>query len=684
LQDNFNRKLCEKAFVVMKDFARNTSKALPQMLAAARQAQRSGQREIAERIYTDILAAAPKAWDVHHELALLLARTGRVEQAIRHFQLIVRAHPAHAPSQANLANALAEAGRLPEAIDAFEKALALDPGMMGAKLALAETLRQAGKLQLAADTFKSVLDRDKTNHTAFNGLGLVFHAMGDLPRSLECFEFAVGNAPKAPRYRMNFALALRQYGLNNFAAEQLYQAAMLKPDWLEAVVLLGEVLQELGRFDEAKECFERGKQINPDAVELDERIGYTYLGMGDVEHASAVFNQVLSNHPDRLMANLGIGRTYMEAGHTQQAGQAFETVIEKYPDNPAGYSYLAASRKFTQGEKAISEMHRLAEQISDEDTSTAISINFALGKVYDDCQDWENAWKYYSRGNSIKNTRHNYHPDGHEKKITELISIFSQDFIQKKRSIGYNSTFPVLIVGMPRSGTTLTEQIISSHPQVIGGGEVKFWGQAYEALPLMLKTRQPYPFCVPAINREQIESIAEKYIELLTKIAGPDAHPLHVTDKMPHNFVHLGLISIIFPEIPIIHCKRNAMDNCLSIFFQNFGNSHSYAFNLANLGHHYKQYQRLMEHWHEVLPGRIMDINYEDTIADPEYWSRKLIEHVGLEWDDACLAPHKLERTVKTASHWQVRQPIYKTSVQRWKNYEQYLGPLKEALGYEG
>lgn len=183
------------------------------------------------------------------------------------------------------------------------------------------------------------------------------------------------------------------------------------------------------------------------------------------------------------------------------------------------------------------------------------------------------------------------------------------------------------------------------------------------------------------MQREHAEEIAEKYTTLLHKIAGPGTSPLRITDKMPHNFVQLGLIALLFPNARIIHCKRDAMDNCLSIFFQNFGGEHPYAYDLRNLGHHHRQYERLMAHWHNVLPGRILDINYEDTIADPEIWSRKLIEHVGLKWDDACLAPHKLERTVKTASHWQVRQPIYKTSVARWKHYEQYLGPLQESLG---
>jgi len=261
------------------------------------------------------------------------------------------------------------------------------------------------------------------------------------------------------------------------------------------------------------------------------------------------------------------------------------------------------------------------------------------------------------------------------------MQVFTRDFIEKNKFLGSDSEVPVFIVGMPRSGTTLTEQIISSHPQVMGAGEVVFWGRAPDAIPYTLGSMNEYPECVTEMSVPKAKGIADKYLELIRKIVGPDTQSQRITDKMPHNFVHLGLIAMLFPNARIIHCKRDVMDNCLSIFFQNFGGAHPYAYDLINLGHHHLEYQRLMAHWHEALPGRIFDLNYEDVITAPEYWSRRLIEHVGLEWDDACLSPHRLERTVKTASHWQVRQPIYKTSVQRWKNYEPHLGPLKELLG---
>jgi tetratricopeptide (TPR) repeat protein len=655
---------------------------LQAMLATAQQARQAGMIAQAEGIYRDILKQVPEAWDVHHQLAMLLATTARPLDAAKQFRLIVKANPAHAASHANLANALSESGQLEEAIAEFRRALALDRSLTSAQIALGETLRRAKRCKEAVDCYKAVLDMDKTNHAAFNGLGLVYRDLEDLPRAVECFEHAVGLAPNNADYRMNFGVALKNCKLEGFSTEQLQQAAMLRPDWLEALVLLAEVLQQQQRYDESRECYQRAKQLEPANAELAERIGYVYMDMGDTENALGQFQEVLSQHPERFMALLGLGRSYMESGRSGEAAATLESLIERYPDDSSGYFYLASSRKFQPDDPLIAKLQSLADSTGDEKPA-AIGLNFALGKIYDDCRQWDAAFAYYARGNRLRNAKYDYQPSQQEAQYDAMMSAFSRDFIEGHRDCGVESALPMIIVGMPRSGTTLTEQIISSHPQAIGAGEVVFWGRANETVPYTLGTRQHYPQCMTLMTPDQGHEIAGRYTELLRKIAGPGTDPLRITDKMPHNFVHLGLIALLFPNAPIIHCKRNAMDNCLSIFFQNFGADHAYAYELSNLGHHYRQYERLMLHWHEVLPGRIFDINYEDTIADPEFWSRKVIEHAGLDWDDACLAPHKLERSVKTASHWQVRQPIYKSSVQRWKNYEKHLGPLKEALGYQ-
>jgi len=655
---------------------------LKNMFATAQQALRSGLTSQAEGLFRDILKQAPEAWDVHQQLALLFARSGRTDEAVKHFRLIVKANPAYAPGHANLANALAESGQLDEAIAEFRRSVTIDPTLIGARIALGETLRRASRPDEAAAVFKTVLDQDRVNHAAFNGLGLVYRDLEDLPRALECFEHATGIAPQSAEYRMNFGAALEKYKLQDLAAEQYYEATKLMPESLDAIVLLGKVLQELRRYDDAKECFDRALMLKPVEPELHERLGFVYLDMGDAEHAIDEFHGVLEKHPERYMGMLGLGRGHMEAGHSEQAAATFETLVNKYPEEGSGYFYLALSRKFKENDPIIPQLKAVAEK-SNKDKRSETALNFALGKIHDDCKQWDSAFHYYAAGNRLRNQQSDYKPEEDEAYYDSLMSVFTADFMQEYQECGGTSNLPVIIVGMPRSGTTLTEQIVSSHPKIIGAGEVVFWYYARTSMPLLLESDAAYPDCMRQITPKKASTLADRYIGLLRKIAGPNTNPAHITDKMPHNFVNLGLIALLFPNAPIIHCKRDAMDNCLSIFFQNFGAGHPYAYDLTNIGHHYRLYERLMAHWHQVLPGRILDINYEDTIADPEYWSRKLIAHVGLEWDDACLAPHKLERTVKTASQWQVRQPIYKTSVARWRHYENYLEPLKEALSYE-
>jgi tetratricopeptide (TPR) repeat protein len=666
----------------MKPLSQQQIARLQQMLSAAQQAQHSGLSSQAETIFRDVLKQAPEAWDVHQQLALLLARSGKTTEALKHFRLIAKANPIYAVGHANLANALAESGSVDEAIIEFQRALKLEPKLTGARIALGETLRRAARHEEAIAIYKSALDQDRLNHPAFNGLGLVYRDMADLPRALECFEHAVGLDSHNAEYRMNFGAVLVKYDLPDLSIEQFYEAANLQPESLDAVVLLAEVLQKQRRFDDAKECLDRALQLKENEPELYERRGYVYLDLGDSEHALGDFSSALNAHSERPMALLGLGRAHMEAGDALKATDALATLIDKYPEISSAYYYLSVSRKFTQDDPIIAQLQSMTNRMDIDDLS-AIALNFSLGKIYDDCKQWDNAFRHYEAGNRLRNKEYDYQLSNQEAYLEGIVSVFNRDFLTAHSDCGIASELPILIVGMPRSGTTLTEQIISSHPQVIGAGEVEFWVNATNTMPYMLETSENYPECMSKITPNKATILAERYIRQLLKIAGPGTTPARITDKFPHNFVNLGLIATLFPNAQIINCKRNAMDNCLSIFFQTFGGKHAYAYDLANIGHHYKYYERLMSHWHNVLPGRILDINYEDTIADPEYWSRKLIAHVGLNWDDACLAPHKLERTVKTASQWQVRQPIYNTSVERWKHYEKHLGPLKDALGYE-
>jgi tetratricopeptide (TPR) repeat protein len=572
-----------------------------------------------------------------------------------------------------------------QAIFHYEAALKIDPKRIDTCINCAASYRANQDFEHAIKYLHNTLFLDSKNARAFHLLGVTYTDIRDYARALECLEHAIGLEPKSSIYRLCFASTLEAAGLYPDAENQYHLTCENAPNYFDAFALYGRFLLKGLYHDEALECFFRAKQILPDKVDfyktidIDHFIAETYLGMGDTRNAIQVLTSLLDTDTENPTSLELLGQAYQDDGNTNSACEIAERLLNIKDYRHKGLLLLSKVKKSSLEDKLAENLITSVSQINNE--TDKIRINFAIGKVYNDRKKYDEAFKYYTKANTLANQRVNYSKSEDELRFLTQIEFFNKTLLESKKFVTNENNLPILIVGMPRSGTTLTEQIISSHPLVMGAGEVAFWGGASVSLPIKLKTSAPYPQCILELSQDQAYDISKTYESTLRKITGPSSTPKHITDKMPHNFLNIGLIALLFPDIKIIHTKRNPIDTCLSIFFQSFNpEAHPYAFDLKNIGFHYKQYERIMRHWHQVLPGKILDINYEDTINDPEYWSRTLIDHIGLEWDDACLAPHKLERTVKTASHWQVRQPIYKTSVERWRNYEEYLGPLIDAL----
>jgi hypothetical protein len=262
-----------------------------------------------------------------------------------------------------------------------------------------------------------------------------------------------------------------------------------------------------------------------------------------------------------------------------------------------------------------------------------------------------------------------------------LIDTFSADFLAGRSGFGDPSERPIFIVGMPRSGTTLTEQIVASHPKICGAGELETMFHMVDAVPGLAGANKRYPECVRDLTQASARDLARRYLVELNRYSRT---AVRITDKMPHNFDKLGLISLMFPRARIIHCRRDPIDTCLSCFMHEFHKQHTYNCDLASLGLYYREYERLMAHWRTALPIALFELRYEDLVADQEAVSRALIEFCGLPWDDRCLEFHRADRSVQTPSAWQVRQPIYTKSVERWRKYQRHLGPLIEVLGQNG
>ena len=642
------------------------------------QAQQAGLNEKADKLYKRLLKDCPQAWDVHQKYAIFLVSHGRRKEAIKHFKLISQSNPTHAPSHANLASALAEEGDYDAAIFEFERALVLDSRLVQARLVLLKIYLKTEHFKKAVDTCNLLLDLVEDKAPIYHMAGLAVRGLNeDIELEISCFEKAVQLNNGYFQYHLDYAFTLHRNKSFELAEIEFNHAIDLEPGSLEARTLLFDLLWELKRFTEADAMIKTAISKNPGNCELYEREGCLLISMNRHDEAILAFNNALKIDSKREIALSSMARCYSETGNIAEALNILEKTIDYHPNFVEAYNQYATLKKFDSSDVYAPKILNLINQLG-ADNKITTGLHFALGKIYDDCKEWDSAFEHYLKANDLANLACQYSPKEFELFIDRNIKIFSYDFVSKYRGYQNSSKTPIFIIGMPRSGTTLTEQIVSSHHLACSAGEVGFWNNFSRKQDWSLP-----PSSFMSTLETQIQQEAPKYIKHLEMLLDKRDSVFYVTDKFPHNFLNFGLLALIFPNARFIHCNRNSMDTCLSIFFQFFNFENNFSFNLSSIGHHYKQYLRMMKHWEEVFPGKIYNIHYEDLVSDSEYWSRDMISFLGLDWDDACLLRNKSDHVVKTASIWQVRQPIHKASMLKWKNYEKHLGPLKEALGLE-
>lgn len=453
------------------------------------------------------------------------------------------------------------------------------------------------------------------------------------------------------------------------------KAISLSPNDPDIYNNLGPVLQEQGKLQEAIECYQRAITLKPGFAEAHNNLGNAMRELEKLPEAIGSYRRAITLKPDYAEAHNNLGCALEEQGNLAAARESYEKALALNPEFAKAHKNYATCRKFTRDDKAhIDRLETLIQGAqNDEDRC---SLHYALGKIYDDCRMYDESFFHYLCGNQIERKKYSYSWKKFSSRVDSLIREFPAGYLLNRTWTGSPAELPVFIVGMPRSGTTLTEQILASHPLVYGAGELKYFDEKSISLPVKLE--RPYPECLKLLPAGELKGIAEEYSAYLRRLS-PDAE--RVTDKMPWNFLHLGFIALLFPRARVIHCRRSPLDTCLSIFFQRFTGRHPYSSDLGDLGHYYRDYERLMEHWRKVLPpGMLLEVAYEEMVENPEEMSRKLIGFCGLEWNERCLKFNESDRAVRTASSWQVRQPIYKTSKERWKRYERHLGPLIEAL----
>jgi tetratricopeptide (TPR) repeat protein len=616
--------------------------------------------------YRKAISFKPDFAMAHNNLGLALQGLGRPDEAMASHRRALALKPELVEAHCNLANCLRGQGRLEEALQSYRRAVELRPSDNEALINLSDTLLALGRLDQAAQSYRRVLQFRPDSAEAHNNLGNALRDMGQLEEAAASYRRAVLLRPDYAKVHNNLGNALLDLGRIEEAVASYSRALELEPDFAKAHSNLGSAFRELGRLDEAEECYRRALAVRAESAEVLTNLGVVQRLQGRADEAEASLRRALGIDPTATSTITSLAELHADRGQFAEAEDLYRKACAVQPDSAQAWGGMAALRKMTITDSAwITEAQRIAQRpLRPRDEA---HLRYAIGKYFDDVQDYEQAFLSYRQANEIAKAYSPAHDQEHLARTFEFITrLYDREWLELARAGSNSSPRPIFIVGMPRSGTSLAEQILASHPAVFGAGELSFWKTA--SLKVGAAALQD------GANGSDLAQLADEYLRLLAGLS-PDA--ARVVDKMPANFAHLGMIHAALPNARIIHMRRNPIDTCLSIYFQNFHVAHTYANDLEDLAHYYGEYEHLMQHWRSMLPpGAILDVPYEALVADQELWSRKMVEFVGLPWDPACIDFHLANRRVSTFSKWQVRQKISKTSVERWRNYALFVGPL--------
>lgn len=495
----------------------------------------------------------------------------------------------------------------------------------------------------------------------------------------ECCRNVLEAAPhNADAYHLLGIIASQHRGRNDLAVQFISRAVELNPHNATVQNNLGIAFRELKRTDEAIACFKKTLAIDPDNTDALHYLGVALHESNRLDEAVASYRKAVAINPDLVNVYRDLGNALKQIGRTDEAIATYRKTLAIKPDYAEVYRSLSTVKKFREYNDDIRSMENLYNR-KDLTGDQRIQLCFALGKAFEDLKQYDKAFGFLAEGNSLKRKSYSYSIKLEHDIFARLKRTFSRSFFAAHQNTGNSDATPILILGMPRSGTTLVEQILASHPHVYGGGELEIFADIIDNLGGADGPDSQFPECLAGFSKQKFYDMGTLYIDKIRQLSG---EAQYITNKMPHNFLLVGLVKLILPNARIIHCTREPMDNCFSIFKTYFGikGTHPYAYDLAEIGQYYKLYQSIMEHWEKMAPGFMYHLKYEELVADQQNQTRSLLNFCELAWDDACLSFHRNIGTVRTASHSQVRQPLYTDSVALWKHYKNQLEPLHNAL----
>ncbi|WP_126452752.1 tetratricopeptide repeat-containing sulfotransferase family protein [Sulfuriflexus mobilis] len=602
----------------------------------------------AKQTFLKLLEQTPNSPEAHYNLGTIYNDEDDTEAAIEHLSIAVQLRPDYADAHLNLGNALLSIEHKKEASQHYEQAARLKPDGYDKINAIAKLQEAEGNIDGAIRLFSNALEANNSNFH-------IFHELADL---------------------------YYKQGRTQEALENIQQSRDLDADDIQSIILHARVLQATSQPTEAITVLKHGLDLDANNALIHNQLAGLYGTRGNHDKGLVHVKRAQALQPKNAAHVCSEVNLLIKLGRHDEAAEKLEPILEnpaqEHKDSEFAVvsSFAKLCKHMGRCEEAIERITKLLDSKEIREATSIRDLYFERGRLYDTTKQYDKAFSDFIEANKLKET--DFSCQTHHEYVDALMATFTRKTLNDYPDAENNSAKPVLIVGMPRSGTSLTEQIIASHPKVEGAGELGDIAQIYRSVEEMMeaKAREQKEM---ALTVAECNKLATRYLETLDGIATSET-TRRITDKMPTNFLYLGLVQQLLPKARIIHTLRNPLDTCLSIYTLDFAGRHPYAYDLKNLGCFYNEYRRIMHHWHEVLDIPIMNIQYEDLVIDQEAWSRKLIDFCGLEWDDACLNFHKSKRVVNTASNQQVRQPIYKGSMQRWRPYEKHLQPLIDAL----
>jgi len=573
---------------------------------------------------------------------------------------------------------------------------------------LAQACLDRGDASQAYSLFVHACELDDSNAEAWMMRGALSGEMGDVSGALACLRRAIELQPGLADAHLMLAHILQAQGDNKGALASGRAAVAADKDFIEAWTFTGAMAGSLGQYHLAEHCCREAIRLQPDNANAHVNLGSTLQQQERYEEAEASFRKALTCQPGLIEAHFGLADMLLLLGRDDAALEAYRTASALAPNDPRALvgeavalehrgdldaarqclepllaggaiddfianAWLQVATETGDAEQALALGERQLDKPGDG--RQRINLHFALGKICDRLSRYDRAFKHYAAGNRLMGAR--FDAQANRAGIDQLIQCFSNEFLERAPRATERVETPVFIIGMPRSGTSLVEQILASHSQVYGAGELTDMPEMGNRLAESLGSPRGYPSCVNEVTAEVLDNLGGRYLARLAELSGG---VMRVTDKMPVNFLKLGLIELLFPGARIVHCRRDPLDTCLSCYFQPFTRGYDYSYDLRYLAAYYRDYERLMDHWRTVSGLQMLEVGYEDLVSEPEIWTRRLISFLGLEWEEGCLHPHETRRAVATSSYDQVRKPIYRHSAGRWKNYRQHIQPLIDAM----